>query len=48
LQDPDSVQRLRAAGFDVVRGDPDKTQAMLQQQYDMWGPIARELKLRAD
>ena len=48
LQDPDSVQRLRAAGFDVVRADPDKTQAMLQQQYDMWGPIARELKLRAD
>lgn len=48
LQDPDSVQRLRAAGFDVVRGDPEKTQAMLQQQYDMWGPIARELKLRAD
>jgi tripartite-type tricarboxylate transporter receptor subunit TctC len=48
LQDPENIARLRTAGFDVVRGDPAKAQAMLQEQYDMWGPIVKELNLKMD
>jgi tripartite-type tricarboxylate transporter receptor subunit TctC len=48
LQDPENVTRLRAAGFDVVRADPVKTQAMIQEQYDMWGPIVKELNLKME
>ena len=45
LQDPVVVAALEKAGFDVVRSTPEQTQAMLQEQYDMWGPIVKELKI---
>jgi tripartite-type tricarboxylate transporter receptor subunit TctC len=48
LQDKDNIARLRQAGFDVVPAGPAKTQAMLQEQYDMWGPIVKELNLKME
>lgn len=45
LQDPGTAAALAKAGFDIVRSTPEQTQAMLQEQYDMWGPIVKELKI---
>ncbi len=45
LQDPAIGEALAKAGFDIVRATPEQAQAMLQEQYDMWGPIVKELKI---
>ena len=45
LQDPSVVAALAKAGFDIVRSTPEQTQGMIQEQYDMWGPIVKELKI---
>lgn len=48
LQDPGIATAFAKAGFDIVRSTPDQTQAMLQEQFDMWGPLVKDLKISFD
>ena len=48
LQEPGVIAALAKAGFDIVRSTPEQAQAMLQEQYDMWGPIVKDLKITFD
>lgn len=48
LQDLAIVAALAKAGFDIVRSTPEQTQAMLQEQFDMWGPLVKDLKISFD
>jgi len=45
LQEPAIAAALAKAGFDIVRSTPEQAQAMIQEQFDMWGPIVKELKI---
>ena len=48
LQDPAIASAMAKAGFDIIRSTPEQAQAMLHEQYDMWGPIVKELKIKFD
>jgi tripartite-type tricarboxylate transporter receptor subunit TctC len=45
LQEPAIAAALSKAGFDIVRSTPEQAQAMIQEQFDMWGPLVKELKI---
>ena len=48
LADPSMKELFSKLGFDVMTEPPAEVQAMIQQQYDLWGPLIKELNLKLE
>jgi tripartite-type tricarboxylate transporter receptor subunit TctC len=48
LKDPDVVQRMHAAGFDLVGGTPDDFGALIRAESDKWAPVIRKAGVKID
>jgi tripartite-type tricarboxylate transporter receptor subunit TctC len=46
LADPEVGKTYVNGGFDLGHSSPAEVAAMIQQQYDFWGPFIRDLKLK--
>jgi tripartite-type tricarboxylate transporter receptor subunit TctC len=48
LADPGIQKAFMNGGFEVDATTPDQVSAMMQEQFDLWGPFVNELKLKVD
>ncbi len=48
LKQPDVVQKLNAAGFDLVGGTPAEFGALIRAESDKWAPIIRSAGIKID
>ena len=48
LKDPDVLQRMHAAGFDLVGGTPDDFAALIKAESEKWAPVIRKAGVKAD
>ena len=48
LKDPDVVQRMHAAGFDLVGGTPEDFGALIKAESEKWAPVIRKAGVKAD
>jgi tripartite-type tricarboxylate transporter receptor subunit TctC len=48
LKEPDVVQKMHAAGFDLVGGTPDEFGALIRSESAKWLPVIRKADIRID
>ena len=48
LKQPDVVQRMNAAGFDLVAGTPADFGALIRAESERWTPVVRRLGIKVD
>jgi tripartite-type tricarboxylate transporter receptor subunit TctC len=48
LKQPDVVQKMHAAGFDLVGGTPDDFAALIRSEADKWAPVVKKIGARID
>jgi len=48
LKDPDVVQRMHAAGFDLVGGTPEDFSALIKAESEKWAPVIRKSGVKVD
>jgi tripartite-type tricarboxylate transporter receptor subunit TctC len=48
LKMPDVVQKLHAAGFDLVGGTPEQFGALIKAEADKWAPIIKRANIKID
>jgi tripartite-type tricarboxylate transporter receptor subunit TctC len=48
LKDPDVVQRMHAAGFDLVGGTPEDFGALIKAESEKWVPVIRKAGVKVD
>ena len=48
LKDPDVVQRMHAAGFDLVGGTPEDFAALIKAESEKWAPVIRKAGVKVD
>ena len=48
LKDPDVVQRMHAAGFDLVGGTPEDFGALIKGESEKWVPVIRKAGVKVD
>ena len=48
LKLPDIVQRMHAAGFDLIGGTPEDFGNLIKGETDKWAPVIRKLGLKID
>ena len=48
LKQPDVVERMHAAGFDLIGGTPEDFGNLIQREVATWTPVIRKLGLRVD
>jgi len=48
LKDPDVVQKMHAAGFDLVGGTPDEFAALIRSESAKWLPVIRKADIKID
>jgi tripartite-type tricarboxylate transporter receptor subunit TctC len=48
LKDPDVVQRMHAAGFDLVGGTPEEFGALIRAESEKWAPVIRKAGVKVD
>lgn len=48
LKQPDVMQKLNAAGFDLVGGTPEEFGALIKAESDKWAPVIRNAKIKID
>ena len=48
LKQPDVVQKLNAAGFDLVGGTPEEFAAIIKGESDKWAPIIKAANIKID
>jgi tripartite-type tricarboxylate transporter receptor subunit TctC len=48
LKQPDTAERVREQGFDVVASSPANAQAFMAAEVARWGKLVREANIKAD
>ena len=48
LKQPDVVQKLNAAGFELVGGTPEQFAAIIKGESDKWAPIIKSANIKID
>ena len=48
LKQPDVVQKLNAAGFELVGGSPEQFGALIKSESDKWAPIVKSANIKID
>jgi tripartite-type tricarboxylate transporter receptor subunit TctC len=48
LKDPDVVQRMHAAGFDLVGGTPEDFGTLIRAESEKWAPVIRKTGVKVD
>jgi tripartite-type tricarboxylate transporter receptor subunit TctC len=48
LKQPDVVQKMHAAGFDLVGGTPDDFAALIRSEADKWAPVVKRIGARIE
>jgi len=48
LKLPDVVQRLNAAGFDLIGGTPEEFGALIKAESDKWAPVIKNAGVKID
>jgi tripartite-type tricarboxylate transporter receptor subunit TctC len=48
LKDPDVVQKMHAAGFDLVGGTPEDFAALIKGESEKWAPVIRKAGVKVD
>jgi len=48
LKDADVVQRMHAAGFDLVGGTPEDFSALIKAESEKWAPVIRKSGVKVD
>ena len=48
LKQPDVVQKLNAAGFELVGGSPEQFGALIKSESDKWAPIIKSANIKID
>jgi len=48
LKDADVVQRMHAAGFDLVGGTPEDFSALIKAESEKWAPVIRKAGVKVD
>jgi tripartite-type tricarboxylate transporter receptor subunit TctC len=48
LKDPEVVQKMHAAGFDLVGGTPEEFGALIRAESDKWQPVIRKAGVKID
>jgi tripartite-type tricarboxylate transporter receptor subunit TctC len=48
LKDPDVVQKMHAAGFDLVGGTPEEFGALIRSESEKWQPVIRKAGVKID
>jgi tripartite-type tricarboxylate transporter receptor subunit TctC len=48
LKQPDVVQKMNAAGFDLVGGTPEEFGALIRAESDKWAPVIKSANIKID
>lgn len=48
LKQPDTADRVRAQGFDIVANSPEAAQSFMAAEVARWGKLVREANIKAD
>jgi tripartite-type tricarboxylate transporter receptor subunit TctC len=48
LKQPDVVQKMNAAGFDLVGGTPEEFGALIRAESDKWAPVIKSAGIKID
>jgi tripartite-type tricarboxylate transporter receptor subunit TctC len=48
LKQPDTAERVRAQGFDIVANSPEAAQSFMAAEVERWGKLVREANIKAD
>ena len=48
LKEPDVVQKMHAAGFDLVGGTPEDFAALIKGESEKWAPVIRKAGVKID
>ncbi len=48
LEQPDVVQKLNAAGFDLIGGTPEEFGALIKAESDKWAPVIKSAGVKID
>jgi tripartite-type tricarboxylate transporter receptor subunit TctC len=48
LKQPDVMQKLNAAGFELVGGSPEQFGALIKSESDKWAPIIKSANIKID
>ena len=48
LKEPDVIEKMHAAGFDLIGGAPEALRELIARETATWAPVVRRLGLRAD
>ena len=48
LKQPDVVEKMQAAGFDLIGGTPEDFGNLIKRETDTWTPVIRKLGLKVD
>ena len=48
LRQPDTAERVREQGFDIVANTPAAAQAFMASEVERWGKLVREANIKAD
>lgn len=48
LKQPDTAEKVRAQGFDIVANTPEAAQSFMAAEVARWGKLIREANIRAD
>ena len=48
LKDPDVVQKMHAAGFDLVGGTPEEFGALIRSESEKWQPVIKRAGVKID
>jgi tripartite-type tricarboxylate transporter receptor subunit TctC len=48
LREPDVVEKMHSAGFDLIGGAPDDFAKLIKRETDTWTPVIRKVGLKVD
>lgn len=48
LKQPDTAERVREQGFDIVANSPEAAQKFMANEVERWGKLVREANIRPD
>ena len=48
LKQPDVVEKMQAAGFDLIGGTPEDFGNLIKRETDTWSPVIKKLGLKVD
>ena len=48
LRQPDTAERVREQGFDIIAGSVESAQSFMASEVERWGKLVREANIKAD